>query len=30
LTRIWREKGAEIIFDDELIHYDLEAAEDES
>lgn len=29
MTRLWREAGANLIWHDELIHYDLEAQEDE-
>jgi len=29
MTRLWREAGANLIWHDELIHYDLEASEDE-
>ena len=29
MTRLWREAGANLIWHDELIHYDLEAGEDE-
>lgn len=29
MTRLWREAGANLIWHDELVHYDLEALEDE-
>lgn len=29
MTRMWREAGANLVWHDELIHYDLEASEDE-
>ena len=29
MTRLWREAGANLIWHDQLIHYDLEASEDE-
>jgi hypothetical protein len=30
MTRLWREAGAKIVWNDSLIHYDLEATADES
>ena len=30
LTRLWREAGAKLVYADDLIHYDVEAAENES
>jgi hypothetical protein len=30
MTRLWREKGADLLWTDQLVHLDMEAAEDES